>query len=238
MIFQKHCTTSWFEFPSLKQFPQVRHACFTSSLSVTSPYVKNTSLESILKMTLFSKESPEVFIMQQAHGKTVQSLEKNFMPQLPCDALLTHQKGKILSVLHADCQPCFLFDPSLNVIAAVHSGWRGSVQNIYLETVQRLFEQYGCKPANLFAYIGPSLGPKRAEFINYKQELPEYFHRFQTQLNHFDFWAISQYQLEMCGIPANQIEMAKICTYEHSPLFYSYRKDHTTKRNISCIALL
>ena len=54
------------------------------------------------------------------------------------DALVTNTPGICLCIQTADCVPILLFDPVKKVIAAVHAGWRGTVQKILLHTAQKM----------------------------------------------------------------------------------------------------
>ena len=74
------------------------------------------------------------------------------------DALITNQAGVGLMIQQADCQAVLLFDPVRQVIAAVHCGWRGSVQNILVRVIGAMTKNYGTVPADIQALISPSLG--------------------------------------------------------------------------------
>lgn len=157
------------------------------------------------------------------------------------DALVTDQIDVGLVIQQADCQAVLLFDPVQEVIAAVHCGWRGSVQQILARTVVVMIEQYGSKPADIRAVISPSLGPCCAEFINYKRELPEDFYTFKLSGDRFDFWQISRYQLRCTGLVESNIRTVGICTC-CSPDYFSYRRASrvdggVTGRNCSIIML-
>jgi copper oxidase (laccase) domain-containing protein len=103
--------------------------------------------------------------------------------------------------------------------------------------VQYLKERHHCDPANLLVGIGPSLGPQRAEFINYRVELPSTFLPFQFKENYFDFWEISKMQLCDAGIRKEHIEISGICTYSEESDFFSHRRDKKTGRNGTVVAL-
>lgn len=155
----------------------------------------------------------------------------------PCDALITKIPAVGLMIKHADCQATMLYDPIQHVIANVHAGWRGSVKQVYTKTIERLKKEFGCKPENLLVCISPSLGPEKAEFINYKTELPEPFWDFQIKPFHFDFWKISEEELKSARVLPHHIEIAGICTYMESKDFFSYRREKTTGRMASVIGL-
>jgi hypothetical protein len=144
-------------------------------------------------------------------------------------------------IQQADCQAVLLFDPVRQVIAAVHCGWRGSVQNILSQVLQVMMENYATAPADVQAVISPSLGPCCAEFINYRHELPPEFEQFMVRKNYFDFRQISRYQLVSAGMSDERIASANMCTCCNDD-YFSYRRacrlqNGQTGRNCSVIAL-
>ncbi len=139
------------------------------------------------------------------------------------DALITTTPGIGLLIQQADCQAILLYDPDKMAVGAIHCGWRGSVLNIIASTITRMQQEYLTDPGSLRAVISPSLGPCCAEFIHYRTELPKEFHRFQLTPNHFNFWAISRYQLLEAGIAKANIDQVNICT-ACSKDFFSYRR--------------
>lgn len=157
------------------------------------------------------------------------------------DALITDRPGVGLMIQQADCQAVLLFDPVRQVIAAVHCGWRGSVQGILPQVLQVMTENYATAPTDLLAIISPSLGPCCAEFVNYRRELPPEFEQFMVRKNYFDFWRISRYQLIRAGMSDERIETTDMCTC-CSDDYFSYRRasrlhNGLTGRNCSVIAL-
>ncbi len=157
------------------------------------------------------------------------------------DALITDISDVGLMIQQADCQAVLLFDPVKEVIAAVHCGWRGSVQRILPRVVSVMREKYASIAADMQAVISPSLGPCCAEFVNYRQELPAEFQQFMVRDNYFDFWQISRQQLLGAGMSEQRITTAEICTCCSND-YFSYRRagrlnNGLTGRNCSVIAL-
>jgi YfiH family protein len=176
---------------------------------------------------------------KQVHGESI--LNVDWLPAADeehagYDALMTNIPGLGLMIQQADCQAVMLYDPEHRAVANIHSGWRGSVANIIAKTVAAMIAAYGTRPASLFAAISPSLGPCCGEFVNYRQELPLAFHGYQTQPNHFDFWAISRDQLCDTGVRNEQIEIAGNCTVCDGN-YFSYRRDKVTGRFASVIGM-
>ena len=138
------------------------------------------------------------------------------------DALITDIPGLALAIQVADCQAILLYDSVRRVVANVHSGWRGSVNDIAGKTVAAMADHFGCRGADMVAAIGPSLGPCCAEFSNYRTEIPEAFWKYMDKANHFDFWKISFDQLIAAGLKPENIHSGGLCTRCGTDHFYSY----------------
>ena len=183
---------------------------------------------------------------RQVHGKEVGILRKDERGdplafrgtlQLDGDALITDMDGVALVILVADCQPVMVADPVKRVVANIHSGWRGSVQNIIGSTIRRMCADFGSRPEDLICGIGPSLGPCCAEFIHYKTELPESFWKYGHSALRFDFWQASRDQLIETGVRPAHISVSGLCTRCNPHLFFSYRGEKQTGRFAAVIGI-
>ncbi len=182
---------------------------------------------------------------RQVHGQDVHRVESPVEGDSivnGVDGLITDVKGVGLMIGHADCQAVLFYDRVQRAVGAVHSGWRGNVANILATTIEAMADQFGSKPEDLHVAIGPSLGPCCAEFVNYREELPQSFRQYRESENHFNFWEISRAQLQECGVPDKQIFCAEICT-SCSTEYFSYRRacrngTGITGRNGTLIALV
>ncbi|MDY0223311.1 MAG: polyphenol oxidase family protein, partial [Desulfobacterium sp.] len=137
----------------------------------------------------------------------------------------------------ADCQPVLLLDPVKKVVANIHSGWRGSIQNIIGRSVDAMVDNFGSDPQTILAGIGPSLGPCCSEFVNYTREIPEHLWIYKDEKEHFNFWRISADQLTERGLKPENITLAGICTRCAADTFFSYRDNNTTGRFAAVIKL-
>ncbi len=154
------------------------------------------------------------------------------------DGLVTDIPDLALVIQVADCQAVLLFDPEKQVIANVHSGWRGSVANILDRCVDTMVSEFDCRPASILAGISPSLGPCCAEFINFKDEIPRALWGYKSlDRPYFNFWQISRDQLAQKGVQPKNINQMDICTACNTDQFFSYRKQNNTGRFAAAIAL-
>ncbi|OFX27633.1 MAG: hypothetical protein A2041_10270 [Bacteroidetes bacterium GWA2_31_9b] len=149
------------------------------------------------------------------------------------DSLITNIPGICIGIRTADCVPVLLYDPVQKVIAAVHSGWKGTVEKISKSTIKRMTEEFGTDPKNLIAGIGPSISPDVYEIGTDVIELVKnsfgenhvlkYIETSNKAL--FNLWEANKQVLIESGVPLNQIEIAEMCTYSQPELFYSARRD-------------
>jgi len=164
------------------------------------------------------------------------------------DALITNEPGLFVCVQTADCVPILLFDPKQKVVAAIHAGWRGTVSKISGKTIQLMTEKFGCQPSDIIAGIGPSIhihayevGPEvvesvQSKFINSPALLKPSLTEGKA---YFDLWEANKTVLIESGIPEENIEVMGLCSFEHSDLFYSARRDGLdTGRMVSGIRLI
>lgn len=248
---------SFYQFSHLAACAVIRHGIFTRNGGCSHPPFNSLNIghgigdddarvETNRRAIGRCFRGAELVYAGQVHGRQVINLadfperqQANPHPAEPVvgDALVTDQPQKYLVIQVADCQSVLLHEPVRQVVANVHCGWRGSIQNIIGRTVETMVQQLDCNPGYIIAGIGPSLGPCCAEFINYKTEIPPAFWSYMDSNNHFDFWSISCDQLVDAGVPAKNIETSRICTRCRADEFFSYRSEKITGRFAAVIGL-
>jgi len=153
------------------------------------------------------------------------------------DALVTNIRKKILAIQVADCQSVIMYDPVQQVVANVHSGWRGSINNIIGFTIKVMKKSFGCFAGDIVAGIGASLGPCCAEFVNYGKEIPKKYWKYKDDDDHFDFWSLSRDQLCQAGILIDNVDLSRLCTKCDPDRFFFFFLRGTTGRFASIIGL-
>ena len=146
-----------------------------------------------------------------------------------CDGLVTATPGVGLLVFTADCTPILLHDPVTGAVGAVHAGWRGTVQSIAARAVEAMCRNYGAKPADIRAAIGPNIG-----FCHFETDgdVPEAmraafgsavepFICTKGEKFHLDLKAINAMVLQSAGV--EQIEISDACTVCTPDRFWSHR---------------
>jgi YfiH family protein len=145
------------------------------------------------------------------------------------DGLVTAAPGVALMLRFADCVPVLFYDRRRRAIGLAHAGWRGLPAGVVGATVATMIESLGCRPADLWAGIGPSIGPCCYEVG------PEVVEQVKAAVNggdpfrsvhgrvHLDLWAAVQSQLEEAGV--GEIEVAQLCTACHTDEWFSHRAE-------------
>jgi YfiH family protein len=174
-------------------------------------------------------ERERLVCVRQVHGNTVLAADEvdasSEADALWCGRTCSDPR-MVVGVLTADCVPILLCDRAANVVAAVHSGWKGTVANIAGCTVERLVAA-GIESGDLLAAIGPCI--EVAAFEVGEEVAAQFDARFVDRgigpKPHVDLVACVRAQLERAGIPANQIERVGGCTHANPDLYFSYRRD-------------
>lgn len=233
----------YYLFPKLSTLSFLVHAVFTRHGGVSkAPYATlnisdgagdlQQDVQSNINILKSVFSAQELCFLEQVHGRHIVAPKDHGRNGAGTrgDALVTHRAGLALMIKQADCQAVILCDPFKRVIANVHCGWRGNVQNILGAAVERMEKEFGSEAPHLMAAIGPSLGPCCAEFVSHEEIFPRDFRPFMVSENHFDLWAISRRQLIEAGLEEDNIELARICTKCRNDLFFSYRAEKITGR--------
>jgi polyphenol oxidase len=182
-------------------------------------------------------------LVRQVHGASVSVVRRGALSsaartgQDNADIMITDDRDVALAIRTADCVPVLIADRRTGVVAAAHAGWRGLAAAAPQATVVALAREFGSRPGDLVAAIGPSISAARYEvgqdvrdrFEAARFERPHLDRWFAegTRAGHwqFDGWQSARDQLEMAGVPAEQVHVAGLCTSAHEGLFCSYRRD-------------
>lgn len=149
------------------------------------------------------------------------------------DVLVTREPGVCICISTADCIPILLYDKQHRTIAAIHAGWRGTVNRIVRRTLERMHALYDTDGRDVSAIIGPGIslpafevGEEVYETFREQGFPMEYISEWNpaTHKHHIDLWAANRLQLQDFGVPSEQIETAGICTYSQYEDFFSARR--------------
>ena len=188
---------------------------------------------------------------RQVHSdKVVVVTEENLEQETgEADGLITDLRGVALEIRTADCQSIFLYDPVRGVIGNVHSGWKGTLHGIVLNAIRKMTGHYGCRPADIEAYINPSILGCSFEVeddvvdqFRAVTDVSRYCRKYRVldgrQKYLMDTAALNRDAMIAEGLSASGIFLSGICTMCHHDEYHSYRGDgRSTGRNGSLICL-
>jgi len=168
-----------------------------------------------------------------AHIKVIEQSETKGWKSLgdaveDCDALITQEKGVVLTILTADCVPVLLYDPRNEVVAAVHAGWKGTEAEIVSKTVSKMQERFGCSVEDMIAAVAPSIGrccyEVGEDVAKHFFDMPDSYTKKEDKYM-LDLPYINKSQLLKAGLSEDNIEMSGICTACEVDDYFSYRKE-------------
>jgi polyphenol oxidase len=157
------------------------------------------------------------------------------------DALVSNDADAAIAVRAADCVSVLIADRKNGAVAAVHAGWRGTCAGVSAAAVSALRAEFGCRPADIVAAIGPSIGVCCYEV---GPELVDAFAAAGHERHLIDRWFTStppprgsrtrnplrldvaganRDQLVLAGVPEEQVHLSGLCTAMHLDVLTSYR---------------
>ncbi len=162
----------WYTFPGLDD--TFHHALLTRQGGVSEGAFASLNLGSTVGdapaavaenhrrlCATFDLTREQVVSPHQVHGRHVAVVERSdggsIIPET--DALITDQPGVVLLMRFADCTPVLFYDSVHRAVGLAHAGWRGTAVNVVAATVEAMQAAFGTQPADLWAGIGPAIGP-------------------------------------------------------------------------------
>lgn len=172
----------------------------------------------------------EVVYLNQVHGVKVHNYSSGEkITNMDGDGIVTNKKNTIIGVFTADCVPVILADEASGVISAIHSGWKGTLNNITGEGVRNMVNTYGCKPENIKAFIGPH---NKSCCYEVSEELIDTFKTSEifkgqkiNEGRYLNMQKCIEIELMKAGVIQDNIISTNLCTYcSEERMLYSYRK--------------
>lgn len=171
--------------------------------------------------------------MSQSHGNMVAVVDGISRREPFADAMVTAEIGIALGVLVADCVPLLLWDEVERVVAAVHVGRKGLLNEITLRTLQ-VMNSMGAQ--RIQGVLGPSICGKCYEVGEdvYEEVVTSFPAARSVSAKgslSLDLPAALSGELSNAGV---KISRSPICTVENSN-YFSYRREGVTGRQAGLI---
>lgn len=196
--------------------------------------------------------------LRQVHGSHVLDLDRlgagatavgTDAAPAEADASVCTTPGRACAVQVADCMPVLLAAPLGRGVAAAHAGWRGLAGGVLEATVTALCERSGCTPGELWAWMGPCIGPRQFEVgadvlqafgvdpFALTGDSPQFRARPGAPQKWLaDLPALARLRLARAGVV--RVGGGTWCTVEEPLRFFSFRRDRVTGRMVAAIWLL
>lgn len=187
------------------------------------------------RLAFFQKNGLEGRVVVSAglvHGNTVAVIEKtDENPVIPgCDALITNDRGRLLTITVADCLPIYFYDEDKQAIALAHAGWRGLASDIIGAVIQAFKTNYDSRPGGIQAFIGPHIKDchfeVQADVASHFKSAAPVSRGGKTYLNLAE---IAKTRLLAAGLENDHIAVSEECTYCLENKYYSFRRDKPQK---------
>jgi polyphenol oxidase len=246
----------YFESQEIAKLAWIQHAFLTRQGGVSLPSYDSLNLsdkngdqkefvsknENIIAKA-FGFDPSRLILLDQMHQDKILLLKEPVTtPPAPLeyDALVTNSPNTSLAILTADCLPIFVVDSKKKVVAAVHAGRQGTTLHITAKVLIKMEEEFGCSSRDLLIALGPSIGVCCYE-IDERVFHPEW-EPFSTSKGTgrwmVDLAQINIAQMKKEGIKEEQISWIDLCTHCHRDLFFSYRREGRTGRQLSFIGIV
>jgi polyphenol oxidase len=201
-------------------------------------------IHSAITRVIREEDGPRSGKLQTPEGKAV----------VEGDGLMTSLPGVMLGVGTADCVPVLVADVKKRAVAAFHAGWRGTVARIVEQGITKMTQEYGSRPEDLIAAIGPSIGTccyvvgeeVRTAFSSQFDHADELFlsDRKGSPSIHLDLWKANQRQLLAAGVEPSKISLIGECTAcsrdeQGRPRYFSHRAERgITGRMLNVVGIV
>ena len=228
----------------LKNISNLKH-CFFSRKNGVSKGIYNSlncSINSkdkkenvIQNINIVSKklncEKKPIVALNQNHGNKVVCFNnrQDIKNKIIGDAIVTTMKNVGISVLTADCVPILIYNPKKKIVGCVHAGWKGALNGIIENTVDKFLE-LNSNTRDLVVAIGPCINNHHYEvshdfykkFVNQNTNNQQFFIVLNDKKYLFN---IRNYiNVKLIGLGINNIDHIEMDTFSNKENFFSYRR--------------
>lgn len=201
---------------------RIIHIVCIGKREIESQNLESRSIQEIVSFCV--KKNLKVFYLEQEHKTEFHEIHSSTMLPLKGDAFYTSEKNLALVIKTADCIPIFFWSKEISLIGAIHSGWRGTYQNITSLVCGAVTQKFQIK--NLDFYLGPCIRKKNYEVDEdvarlFLKTYPESLEKKENKYLFSNDFVVKK-QIENLPI-ITSIEDSEICNFTDRN-YYSYRR--------------
>lgn len=257
------------KFPLLEELPFVEHLFTTKEGGVSKgdyatmnvSFTRGDEREDVLEnyrriAGIFGVELSDIVVSHQTHTTNVKRVTKedggkgvvSERDYENVDGLITNDKNLVLCTMYADCVPLYFVDVKNQAIGLSHSGWKGTAGQMGMKTLERMAEEFGTKPEEVYVAIGPSIC---VDCYEVSEDVIEAFSRVFTEQEmtqicyikengkyQLDLWKANEIILLNAGVLKEHIEVTRLCTHCNSDRMFSHRKTGDKRGNLGAFLCL
>ncbi len=254
---------TWLSYPVFEQFTDIVHAFSTRLGGVSQGIYSSMNLsftrgdedaavhENYRRLAdAAGFKAEDIVTSDQTHTANVRVVTEEDRgngitkprPYTDVDGMITNEPGLVLATFYADCVPLYFVDPVHHAIGLSHSGWRGTVAKIGKVTVEKMKEEYGTEPKDLYAAIGPSICQDCYEvsedvILEFQKSFEEkywdsLFYKKENGKYQLNLWEANYLIMLEAGVKEEHISMPGICTCCNPEFLFSHRASHGKRGNL------
>ena len=257
------------KFPLLESIPMVEHLFTTKEGGVSKgdfatmnvSFTRGDDEEAVLEnyrriAGIFNVSLSDVVVSHQTHTTNVMRVtredggkgvvfERDYQD---IDGLITNEKNLVLCTMYADCVPLYFVDMKNQAIGLSHSGWKGTAGQMGKRTLERMAEEFGTKPEDVYAAIGPSICMDCYEVsadvieafckVFTKEEMNIISYEKENGKYQLDLWKANEIILLNVGVLPEHIEVTRLCTHCNSDRMFSHRRTGDRRGNLGAFLCL
>lgn len=257
------------KFPLLDSLPNVRHIFTTKEGGVSKgdyatmnvSFTRGDDREAVLEnyrriATIFDVSLDNIVCSHQTHTTNVKRVthidggkgviyDRDYEN---VDGLITNEKNLVLCTMYADCVPLYFVDMKNEAIGLSHSGWKGTAALMGMKTLERMKEEFGTDPKDVYAAIGPSICMDCYEVskdvidafskVFSDKEMKEICYKKENGKYQLDLWKANEIILLNAGVLKEHLEVTRLCTHCNSDRMFSHRKTGDKRGNLGAFLSL
>ena len=264
-------TLEYLTFPMLEETGIVRHLFSTRLGGVSKGFFSSMNLsytrgdekeavdENYRRIAdVLGCEVSDIVCSDQTHTTNIRAVKESdkgkgiLFPKdyTDVDGLITNIPGIVLATFYADCVPLFFIDTRNRAIGLSHSGWRGTAGRMGARTIEAMGREYGTRPEDITAAVGPSICQDcyevsedvaevfRKEFQENGQGSEQRLTNKQLLINkgngkyQLDLWEANRIVLTQAGVLPEKIQVTDICTCCNPEYLFSHRASNGKRGNL------